>query len=91
MKDRRMDRVGAGPGGQMTHFKYFVYQICQYLLNANYGSPAAHSYHFEQVGCNPTRLIIYNQAGEAVLNDGVANLQRKLEDEKWPELYYWRQ
>lgn len=63
--------------------QYFVYQICGWLLGASFGSPQAKSYKFEG-----GRLIIYNEAGEEVLNDTIGNLKARLRRTKWPN-YPW--
>lgn len=66
----------------LTDHPLFAYQCAQFLLNTIHGSDGAKYHHFTYKRGRPVRLTIYNADNEAVLNDTVANLQRRLREVK---------
>jgi len=85
-KDWRPFRIGKGIADQRTHYSYFVYQLCDYILGVKFGTSGAKTFEFKD---NFSRLTIKNEAGENVLSGSIEELRKMLIAIKWIE-YLWR-
>ena len=64
--------------------RYFIYQVCSYVLGARFGSDAAKRYEWKG-----GKITIYDKDNNIVLEGGIGELQAKLRKAKWPN-YPWR-
>ena len=63
--------------------RYFIYQVCSYVLGARFGSDAAKRYELEG-----QKIRIFDKDDNVVLEGGIGELQAKLRKVKWPN-YPW--
>jgi hypothetical protein len=63
--------------------RYFIYQVCSYVLGARFGSDAAKRYEWKG-----GKITIYDKDNNIVLEGGIGEFQSKLRKAKWPN-YPW--
>ncbi len=63
--------------------RYFIYQLCCYVLGIKFGSDGAKRYELEG-----QKIRIFDKDDNVVLEGGIGELQAKLRKAKWPN-YPW--